>query len=233
MTTHRLIYVDSVRPDQYSIAFSLALVSQTDYYTGFLTSSPKITIYFSASSNSENHNTADRVESWVCDVCDYKNPPILGSAAILKCNLCGVTRQSTTTSKQQENVYSGNIPQAMSASTSAVSPHTQDPTPCSACTFLNHPSLRACEICGTPLESQSQRSRTLKSAPTSRPDTPVNSEGQGRDSIKLSFRKGGDKLFYAALKRTLMGKAWEVLFSSLSPLLTGLGVFLRDHLLFV
>jgi ESCRT-II complex subunit VPS36 len=28
--------------------------------------------------------------------------------------------------------------------------------------------------------------------------------------IKLSFRKGGDKAFYAVLKRSLMGKAWEV-----------------------
>jgi ESCRT-II complex subunit VPS36 len=28
--------------------------------------------------------------------------------------------------------------------------------------------------------------------------------------IKLSFRKGGDKAFYAVLKRSLMSKVWEV-----------------------
>lgn len=28
--------------------------------------------------------------------------------------------------------------------------------------------------------------------------------------IKLSFRKGGDKTLYAVLKRSLLGKAWQV-----------------------
>ena len=28
--------------------------------------------------------------------------------------------------------------------------------------------------------------------------------------IKVSFRKGGDKVFYTTLKRSLKSKAWEV-----------------------
>ena len=28
--------------------------------------------------------------------------------------------------------------------------------------------------------------------------------------IRLSFRKGGDKQFYAVLRRSLLGKGWEV-----------------------
>jgi hypothetical protein len=28
--------------------------------------------------------------------------------------------------------------------------------------------------------------------------------------VRLSFRKGGDKAFYALLKRTLKSKSWEV-----------------------
>ena len=28
--------------------------------------------------------------------------------------------------------------------------------------------------------------------------------------IRLSFRKGGDKVFYSVLRRSLLGKAWEV-----------------------
>lgn len=28
--------------------------------------------------------------------------------------------------------------------------------------------------------------------------------------IKVSFRKGGDKAFYAVLRRSLLDKAWEV-----------------------
>ncbi|GJJ09280.1 hypothetical protein Clacol_003502 [Clathrus columnatus] len=212
VTTHRLIYVDSVRPNKYSIAFSLSSIIQTEYYAGFLTSSAKVTVHFSKDSIDD---IVDQVESWVCQVCDYKNPPGLGDTA-LKCHLCGVTRTQThVTTIKQNTIYSGNIPPAMSASAGAVSPRpTQDPIPCSACTFLNHPSLRACEICGTPLESQPLLVvRNLKSAPTSRPDTPTaNIE---TDFIKISFRKGGDKPFYAALKRTLMGKSWEAKSKSL------------------
>ena len=103
---------------------------------------------------------------------------------------------------------------------------------CPACTFLNHPSMRLCEMCSTPLprlaSSQTQPqsegaaisglTRT-KSAPSSRPVSPDlddNDDGGGgeedpsRHMIKLSFRKGGVKTFYAVLKRSLMGKAWEV-----------------------
>lgn len=47
---------------------------------------------------------------------------------------------------------------------------------------------------------------TSKSAPASRPTSPEPSH----KFIKLSFRKGGDKAFYAALKTALQQKAWEV-----------------------
>lgn len=104
---------------------------------------------------------------------------------------------------------------------------------CPACTFLNHPSMRSCEMCNTPLPSlASSQTRpqsnvltassltSTKSAPSSRPASPDlgdDDEDSGgievdpaRHMIKLSFRKGGDKAFYAVLKRSLMGKAWEV-----------------------
>ncbi|KAJ8690774.1 Vacuolar protein-sorting-associated protein 36 [Pleurotus ostreatus] len=81
---------------------------------------------------------------------------------------------------------------------------------CPACTFLNHPSLSVCEICSTPLprvKHSSERSFSAKSAPASRPRSP-DDETVPR-MIKISFRKGGDKAFYSALKRSLKGKAWE------------------------
>ena len=45
----------------------------------------------------------------------------------------------------------------------------------------------------------------------SRPETPK-PEGAGDDStiVKLSFRRGGDKALYAALKRSTLGRAWQV-----------------------
>lgn len=85
---------------------------------------------------------------------------------------------------------------------------------CPACTFLNHPSLRNCEICGSALPrrtlggpSASGTSRTNKSAPSSRPPSPG---GTRENVLKVSFRRGGDKAFYAALKNALEMKVWGV-----------------------
>ena len=103
---------------------------------------------------------------------------------------------------------------------------------CPACTFLNHPYLRECEMCGTPLSSVEDLPKPIsdvsseqgtgpyylasKSAPTSRPVSPSISGSAATDVdererfIKLSFRKGGDKAFYASLKTALQQKEWEV-----------------------
>lgn len=94
---------------------------------------------------------------------------------------------------------------------------------CPACTFLNYPSLKECEICGSDLkisgaaqDSVSQPHYTSKSAPSSRPASPDASDtasshvDERERYIRLSFRKGGDKSFYATLKTALQQKAWEV-----------------------
>ncbi len=106
---------------------------------------------------------------------------------------------------------------------------------CPACTFLNHASLQKCEMCGStlgepdgPISAAStsnamplapiHRMVLSKSAPTSRPDSPslgevsggVDSIGDKDRYVRLSFRKGGDKAFYAALKTAIQGRAWEV-----------------------
>lgn len=219
MTTHRLIYTDTMLPQSHSLVISLAHVTQTDFYAGFLKSSPKVTLFLSRSEDTETEDFQN--QSWVCHVCSYRNPPGLGDASCT-CGLCGVIREGASRPIVagpilQDSIYSGSIPSSLSSSAIAI-PHptdtgTRESIGCPACTFLNHPSLRSCEICGTPLEPQLTRaaSRSFKSAPTSRPETPTTSVlSSERDFIKVSFRRGGDKPFYAALKRTLMGKAWEV-----------------------
>ena len=113
--------------------------------------------------------------------------------------------------------------------------HTRQPSSiaCPVCTFLNHPSMRSCEMCSTPLPRlmapQSQVSlpsqQATKSAPSTRPVSPSPSLSDGdaedgtKNMIKLSFRKGGDKSFYAVLKRSLMGKAWDVCLSLVNRLI--------------
>lgn len=52
----------------------------------------------------------------------------------------------------------------------------------------------------------------MKSAPASRPSSPSPEDADAetrRKMLKFSFRKGGEKAFYAALKLSLQRKAWE------------------------
>ncbi|KAG6038550.1 hypothetical protein E4U41_004087 [Claviceps citrina] len=88
--------------------------------------------------------------------------------------------------------------------------------PCPRCTFANHPSLLSCEICGASLLSQTS-SKPATGVSTARIDSPgpfLNSFSQGRggidvvDSIKISFRDGGDKIFYERLKGAVTQRKW-------------------------
>lgn len=158
-------------------------------------------------------------ESWECEVCAFRNPPGLSPAAARICSLCGVPRASVPNghSTIASSHLSSSLPSssAVSSSTSLHETSTSARSgtsviACSACTFLNHPSLRACEICSTELPKPP---RQLKSAPSSRPITPEDDDDGGTPPhklIKVSFRKGGDKPFYAVLRRCLKSKAWEV-----------------------
>ncbi|KDE02385.1 hypothetical protein, variant [Microbotryum lychnidis-dioicae p1A1 Lamole] len=61
LTSHRLLFVASHKPHRCSLALDLAHVRQTEYYAGFLKSSPKITLLFGspdAAATSINGTTA-------------------------------------------------------------------------------------------------------------------------------------------------------------------------------
>lgn len=242
-TSHRLFYVDNVHPASRSFILDLNHVDRTDYYAGLLRSSAKITLYLNVNSSNQNapnltkpagkDNRNEDLMTWECEVCSYRNTSGLSSAAAEVCGLCGVPRPSP-----KADSASSALPrrlQAISLSTSlpssSVDLHTlassapasrSDPASitevaCPACTFLNHPSLPSCEICGTALPKVPSRHVAAKSAPSSRPQSDDENEddmyapedGTPR-MIKASFRKGGDKAFYAVLRRALLAKAWVV-----------------------
>ena len=90
---------------------------------------------------------------------------------------------------------------------------------CPRCTFSNHPSLLSCEICGGPLSPQSPSSRVPPSniklpridspGPLLKRGTKPGSQGvEVYDSTKLSFRGGGEKIFYERLKGSLTQRKW-------------------------
>jgi ESCRT-II complex subunit VPS36 len=241
VSTHRLFYIDSRREFSCSFALDLSYVTQTDYYAGLFKSSPKVTLHLLAESSPSSAPADDPFESWECEVCSYRNPPGLSPSAAKICALCGVPRNAVANTVEANvnppfrhhstSLPSTSHPSAFSSSTNLsrsvpsqtppppASPRPDDALSCPACTFLNHPSLLACEMCGTQL-SRPRARPGMKSAPTSRPASPDVSDDDGESRamfIKLSFRKGGDKPFYGVLKRSLKTKAWKVLLCFSSP----------------
>ena len=242
LTSHRLIYIDSLHPRRHSLVFALSDVRQSEYYAGFLTSSPKITL--SLSSPIQPSKTADVRPGpgeaasssgpsgdtpsirWECEICGNKNADT-DLAPKLVCQLCGVPRSSKSSAvaiagQSKLSASAPIISQSLPASTSpsllrapSTLPDENDDDEhgiaCAACTFINHPSLRNCELCNTPLPKRANIPN--KSAPSSRPPSPTLEDHTpiGEDAIiKVSFRGGGDRAFHAALKRILIAKAWVV-----------------------
>ncbi|TVY52458.1 Vacuolar protein-sorting-associated protein 36 [Lachnellula cervina] len=84
---------------------------------------------------------------------------------------------------------------------------------CPRCTFLNHPSLRECEICGARLSPEA--ASTGLENPLLRAESPGPTLNQlpapgteENESIKLSFRGGGEKLFHERLKGCMTQRKW-------------------------
>ncbi|KAI9461946.1 EAP30/Vps36 family-domain-containing protein [Lactarius psammicola] len=208
VTSHRLFYIDVPKPHSRSFVLDLSAIVRTQSYAGLFTSSPKVTLYLTP----ETPVAADgdeSGESWQCEVCDFRNPP--GSSPTgAKCALCGVPRSKVRSAEPTPpRAVSAPPPSAhlLSSSPPAASGSQPKEVACPACTFLNHPALTECEICGTALPRSAP---PIKSAPPSRPGTPP-SEGAGGDAmLRLSFRKGGDKALYAVLRRSILGKAWQL-----------------------
>ncbi|KAH8803113.1 vacuolar protein sorting protein-like protein [Xylogone sp. PMI_703] len=91
--------------------------------------------------------------------------------------------------------------------------NSQQNIQCPRCTFLNHPSLLSCEVCGAPLLSQDVTSGP--NGPVVRTESPgpllnhLPAPGaENVESIKLSFRGGGEKIFYERLKGAMTQRKW-------------------------
>lgn len=90
---------------------------------------------------------------------------------------------------------------------------------CRVCTFLNHPSMGSCEVCDTPLglgapkRSTSTTASSFILSPSSSSSSPSLSAAvpatKEAPFVRLSFRKGGEKVFYASLKSALEKKEWD------------------------
>ncbi|RYP76932.1 hypothetical protein DL771_001485 [Monosporascus sp. 5C6A] len=84
---------------------------------------------------------------------------------------------------------------------------------CPRCTFLNHPSLLSCEICGAPLVSQDVPVLVAQDQPRTDSPGPMLKHGgvtglENPENVKIAFRNGGEKIFYEKLKGAMTQRKW-------------------------
>ncbi|OQE16687.1 hypothetical protein PENSTE_c023G03002 [Penicillium steckii] len=170
--------------------------------------------------------------TWICPICTFSNPvpsnfdPATATAAtnLPPCLACGIKPPFTTVLKAAISAATSREPATSSAvhigaeeNNTSGSERTDTTTRgsvcCPRCTFVNHPSLIECEICGAPLMPKGTASQI--GSDVSRADSPAPFFQQTRstntevsESIKLSFRDGGEKTFHERLKDALVQRKW-------------------------
>ncbi|EED18293.1 vacuolar protein sorting protein (Vps36), putative [Talaromyces stipitatus ATCC 10500] len=175
--------------------------------------------------------------TWVCPICSFSNPvpsnfdPATATAStpLPPCLACGIkppltvilkaTIAAATNRKPTDNVdgvstQSSSERQQIGSSTANLQSDTNGSSlSCPRCTFKNHPSLLECEICGAYLVSLAPKDK-LATGPR-REESPAPMFNQSSitnteisDYIKLSFRGGGEKIFYERLRGCLVQRKW-------------------------
>ncbi|KAF3921702.1 hypothetical protein ABW21_db0204368 [Orbilia brochopaga] len=244
LTTHRICFINNDEPRRYSAGLELKDVEKFELYTGFLKSSPKITLYLRPSDpsllnsggrsasrsptytpvqtpprSSTPSQTFGSNRQWICPICTFPNPfpSNFGPASpIPPCLTCGV--------KPNRSVLEAVLisPAPTPKPTSAPSSDTarlqagidRSRNACPRCTFENDPALRNCEICGAALSSDDIGESLATGGATNRTESPGPAylgsipPGEQIDSVKLSFRGGGERSYMEKLRGAMTQRKW-------------------------
>ncbi|KAM9939383.1 hypothetical protein OXX80_001139 [Metschnikowia pulcherrima] len=229
LTNKRIIYLDSANPPC-AVAVNLSDIIDAEYVERFLRSSPKVKVYLKVEATSSvkeslPHSVSEpnvvlaqpEVVDWVCGICSFNNhmsTQINLATQLPKCVSCGIPP-----SREQLQDVLDTVSRSGKDSGSSKSSDT-DPDQCPKCTFINHPSMRFCEVCGAPLKqaSKSLLKKIKESERNVRTSNPLglvleDSEIYTNNSpyVKISFRKGGDADFYKHLREIIDKNKWEAL----------------------
>lgn len=233
LTNRRLIYVDSKDP-LLSVGVELEDILRAEAIDGFLRSLAKVKLFLKERPTGPAAVSDQQPETvnWVCLICSFNNhtpgtPDPLKS--LPKCVSCGVQTSKAVISKAiQKPQPNPELP------AKPKTPARDDQ--CAKCTFINHPSMKYCELCGSELRSNTlshllqQRLLSSESAlflpdmpsSSSPPPNPLNivldadleQYSGNKPYIKVSFRGGGETSFYQALLEQLDKLRWEALVST-------------------
>lgn len=233
LTNKRVIYIDS-NDGSHAIAVSLKDVARAEYVERFLRSSPKVKVYLKiedestpvagSSTNSPQDLLAslplDKTVDWICVICSFNNHISTKTDLDVnfpRCISCGIPPSRSQIEQVIKNAYS----QQKAPPEPQPSENTDQ---CPKCTFINHPSMRYCELCGTELPAAklalSRKIQDLEnhSTPNLWEQNPLGlileekeEYTNGRPYIKISFRKGGDLGFYEHIVEQIEKMKWEML----------------------
>ncbi|PYH97432.1 Vps36-domain-containing protein [Aspergillus ellipticus CBS 707.79] len=174
--------------------------------------------------------------TWICSICTFSNPvpsnfdpsTATASTPIPPCLACGIkppfatilkaaitaatSRDTPLASPAASQPGNEHLSPSNGAKGASLSPNGSQVS-CPRCTFVNHPSLIECEICGASLVSASVLKPTNGDQSRAESPAPVFDQGsikstQVKDSMKLSFRSGGEKIFHERLKGALIQRKW-------------------------
>nr|OQO28827.1 hypothetical protein B0A51_05240 [Rachicladosporium sp. CCFEE 5018] len=173
--------------------------------------------------------------TWICPICGFSNPvpgnfdPATANqhTKLPACQACGIPPplvhmvKAAIAAISNRPAYSSPNLGALSdgnngrGSFDVPSVSNSDEIICPRCTFGNHASLSTCEICGASLTAMNNRRSHLISDSIARPESPGPSLGGesivGSDTIetiKFSFRAGGEKVMLERLNEALVQRKW-------------------------
>ncbi|KAI5949957.1 VPS36 [Candida theae] len=241
LTNRRIIYFDNNNVKN-SIAVDINQLTSAELIERFLRSSPKVKLYLKAESRegadvSVAQSTTPGFD-WVCKICSFKNHIsgiIDADTAVPVCIACGVPNKNFRRDVVQRSGDGGDSSTQRSStpsltnndvSDSSPSPTSSTPEPssstnptatgqCPTCTFINHKSLKYCEMCGTQLKSSIfEVNQSLVQVTSALNPLGLKLEGEeqytnGQPYIKISFRKGGESQFFQEIATLIDEIKWD------------------------
>lgn len=242
LTNKRVIWLDS-NDRQAPIALNLCDIARIELVEGFLRLSPKVKAFLrkeppkntippgNASSGTIKqlhsvelamHPLVPEITTvtWVCVICLYSNQikaSIDDNGPLPTCVSCGIQPSRAQIEKVLRDRQ--DLSRELASGDSL-----RNLDSCPKCTFVNHPSMRYCELCGTALRlvssSLMQRLQSLDnlSAASLASENPLGLTVEDKEEytnnepyVKFSFRKGGESVFYQHLADEIQSIQWRAL----------------------
>lgn len=207
LTNQRVIYIDNAHPQKESVSLDLSSIESVEYQPGFLKRSSRLILFLGKKVDDKqakiNKTPSDRslvdindnaendmfMTEWQCPICldmnKSKGKIVETSNDFPVCKTCGVTMDYSM-AKESISIHD-------------MTPQTSNPDKksngitCPACTFLNHPSMKNCEVCGTKLPRKKKSPKPIKITLM----TPTKT----KQYIQISFRKSDGSLFAQATEK--------------------------------